>query len=516
MALVLLLLAGCATKPAPSGTQTPATPAPAAQSGPKPGGQLVIAKEDNAPGLDPHKIPATTAIRVFELMYDGLVKLDKDMVIQPNLAESWTVGDSGKTYTFKLRKGVKFHNGRELTSADVKYSYERILDEKTGALIRSFFGPVIDGIETPDAQTVVFKLKAANAPFLQNVASFWAAIVPKEVVDQNNGDLSRVAVGTGPFKLGEWVQDNYIVLNRFDDYFGGKPLLDSVKFVVLKDEAARLAAVRTGQVHMSLISAQSAALLKSEKDVKVISSPSLRYYYLGMNHARKPFDNVKVRQAVALALDRQQLINVALAGEGVLTGPTPPALKEWAIPGDQFPMNKRDVAKAKQLLAEAGYPNGFQTTLTSASNRDDFQDMAQLIQSQLAEVGIKVTITPVEWAKYVDTWRAKGMDMTVGFNGGATDIDRSLHFYWSSAGGANVWNFASKDLDSLIDKARVEPEAKNRYQPYADAQKLVVDQVVNAFLASPNKFLAIRGNVRDYTPMPNDQNLYLPKTWLDK
>src|SRR5579864_5172979 len=199
-----------ATAPTAASTAAPTTAAK--------GGEIVIGKDQEAPGLDPAKNPAQAAIRVFDLMYSRLTRLDAQMRPQPDLAEKWDISPDGKTYTFHLRQGVKFHNGRELTSADVKYTYERIINPDTASIAKSFFDP-IDHVDTPDPYTVTVVLKAPNTPFLVNTAATWAGIVAKEVVDANNGDLNKVDGGSGPFMLQEWTPDTRTVLVRNPNYY---------------------------------------------------------------------------------------------------------------------------------------------------------------------------------------------------------------------------------------------------------------------------------------------------------
>ncbi|MCL5076155.1 MAG: ABC transporter substrate-binding protein, partial [Chloroflexi bacterium] len=384
--LIVALLISCAPAPAiaPTPTKVAPTPTPTPKA-PKVGGVLSVAQKAEAPGLDPHKEPAETTARLTEQIYSTLVKLNPNMQVVPDLASSWETPDP-KTYIFHLRKGVKFHNGRELTADDVKYSIERILDKKTGAMAASYF-VAIDKIETPDPYTVKFLLKNPFAPFLTNLASFYAVIVPKEIVEAS-GDLKKVAVGTGPFKLAERVPDNVTKLERNKDYFiAGQPYLDGLNFFVMKDEAAVIAALRAKQIDFATLSAGSARLLKGEKDITVVSSPGLARYNLGMNNSKPPFNDVRVRQAISYAVDRQKIIDTVFWGEAVLTGPIVPALGDWAIPVSTYPSYTPNVTKAKELLAQAGYPQGFKTTIKASTQTQ--AEIAQVIQSQLRVVGVE-------------------------------------------------------------------------------------------------------------------------------
>ena len=254
--------ASAAAKPA---GQTAASPVAAAR-----GGELVVGKDQEAPGLDPAKNPASAALRIFDLTYSRLTRLDDQMRPTPDLATSWDQPDA-KTYVFHLRQGVKFHNGRPLTSEDVKYTYERIINPDTASIAKSFFD-VIDKIETPDPQTVKITLKEPYAPFLVNTASTWAGIVAKEIVDANNGDLNKVEAGSGPFKLQEWTPQTRAVLVRNPDYYiPNEPALDKITFQIMPEESARIAALRTGNIQFTILTAAGADTLQNDKSVTVVT-----------------------------------------------------------------------------------------------------------------------------------------------------------------------------------------------------------------------------------------------------
>lgn len=492
-ALALMMaaaLVGCSgSKPADTGK--PDAQAPAVK-------ELLVANDQEPVGFDPAKNPAASSLRIIEKLYNGLTRMNEKLEVVPDLAEKWD-NPNPTTWIFHLRQGVKFHSGKEMTAEDVKYTFERILDKNTASIAASYFAQ-IDKVEATDKYTVTFALKEPFAPFLTNTSSTWASIVNKDFKE----DLNKKEDGTGPFKLAEWVPDDHVKLVKFSDYFvKGQPALESVNFLTMKEEAARLAAIRTGKVHLTTVSADSAALLAKDAGVKVLSYQSLQYSYLGFNVARRPFDNPKVRQAISLAVDRQEIIDTVWKGKAVLTGPTPSALTQWAVPMDQLPDYKADIAKAKQLLKEAGLENGFKTTITSASTYPDMMDTAQVIQKQLKQIGIEAEIKPLEWGAYVNDWKAKNMDMMVGRNTSGTDPDRSLAFFFHSTGGANVWNFSDAAFDKLVEDGRKAATTQERQKFYTEAQKRLVSLHPNLFLASPQNFYAVRDGVKNFMPYPN-------------
>src|SRR5258707_13772735 len=319
MATVVSACAPTATAPGPS----------ASASGPKKGGTLILARAGEVTNLDPHKVPAFTSARVFELVYSYLMRLDENLGVQPDLAESVpTTSSDGKTVTVKIRPGVKFHNGDPLTSADVKYTFDRIIDTKTAAVARSFFTDV-DNIAAPDATTVVFNLKNPNAALLAYMAHPNTGIVSKKI-GEANADLSKkeTAIGSGPFKLAEWVPDNFMRFEAKKDYsVAGQPYLDGIRINVVPDESGLAAALRTKAADMAIITdAKVAKTLRSEAAVTVDSKPSLSYNLLFLNTKRPPFNNLKVPQAIAYAIDRKAIIDAVAFGAAEVTRPTAPSL----------------------------------------------------------------------------------------------------------------------------------------------------------------------------------------------
>src|SRR6266550_8930416 len=379
------------------GACAPAAPAsPSTGTGqPKRGGTLVLARSGEVTNLDPHKVPAFTSARVFELVYSYLMRLDENLGVQPDLAESMpTTSADGKTVTVKLRTGVKFHNGDPLTSADVKYTFDRIIDTKTAAVARSFFADV-DTITAPDDSTAVFNLKNPNAALIAYMAHPNTGIVSKKI-GEANADLSKkeTAIGSGPFKLVEWVPDNFMRFEANKDYYvSGQPYLDGIRINVVPDESNLAAALRTKAADMAIVTDPKVArTLRSETGITLDSKPSLSYNLLFLNTKRKPFDNLKVRQAVAYTIDRKAIIDAVALGEGEVTGPIAPALANYALPTSQYPLYTRDVAKAKQLLQEANVGPIEFTMLTQTTEPAYAKDVAQLVQQQLSEVGIKMNI----------------------------------------------------------------------------------------------------------------------------
>jgi peptide/nickel transport system substrate-binding protein len=358
---------------------------------PKRGGVLTLARQGEATNLDPHKVPAFTSHRVFELVYSTLTRLGPDLLVQPDLAESWTISPDGKQISFRLRP-AKFHNGDPVTSADVKFTLERIINPDTKAVARAFFGD-IDRIEAPDPRTVVLQLKQPNVALLVYLAHPNASVVSAKIAQGAGGDLSKKehAIGSGPFRLAEWAPDNFMRFEAFKEFYvPGQPFLDGVRINIVPDEAGLVAALRTKAADVALIAdARVAQTLSREAGITLSAKPSLNYHLLFLNTKRKPLDNPKVRQAIAYAIDRKQIIDTVALGSGDPTGPLPPSLTQYAVPVGDYPVYRRDVGKARQLLQESGAGPVSLTILTQTTEPVYAKDIAQIIQQQLGEAGIR-------------------------------------------------------------------------------------------------------------------------------
>jgi peptide/nickel transport system substrate-binding protein len=500
---------------------TSSGPSPTATSGqPKKGGTLILARSGEATNLDPHKVPAFTSARVFELVYSYVMRLDENLGVQPDLAESVpTTSADGKTVTVKLRTGVKFHNGDPLTSADVKYTFDRIIDTKTAAVARSFFADV-DTITAPDPATIIFNLKNPNAALIAYMAHPNTGIVSKKI-GEANADLSKkeTAIGSGPFKLVEWVPDNFMRFDANKDYYvSGQPYLGGIRINVVPDESNLAAALRTKAADMAIVTdAKVAKTLRSETSVTLDSKPSLSYNLLFLNTKRKPFDNLKVRQAIAYAIDRNAIIQAVAFGEGEVTGPIAPALANYALPTSQYPLYTRDVAKAKQLLQEANVGPVSFTILTSTTEPAYGKDVAQLVQAQLAEAGIAVKIETTELTQYVDRWLKADFDMATGLNGGGPDPDFYVYRYFTDDGNLNfVTSYKNPVSSEAIKTARATTDPAKRKDLYTTAQKELVNGVPFIWLFVGRDYNATLPTTKGFTHLPNGSIIYLRQTWLDK
>lgn len=472
----------------------------AAISAPAAAATLKMAWSQDATGLDPHKQTAFSSIRLLELIYEPLVRLDSNLQIAPAIATSWQFSSDGTALTFKLNPAAKFQNGATVTSSDVKASFERILDEKTAAVARANFLSIAS-IETPDANTVVFHLSKPDAPILTAMTSLNAAIV--SAADITGGAIDTKPDGSGPFKLEKWDPNAKEILSANKAWAGGPVGVDGIDISVLPDETAILAALRTKQIDFALLNDPLVAtLVPREPSLVLTRTPGLAYNVLQLNPSRKPMTELAVRQAISCAVDRQDVLDTAALGEGKVTGPL--TMPSFATDPSQLFCYKRDVAKAKKLLADAGYPDGFSATVIGANGEPATAAAeAQVIQSQLAEVGIKLDIKMMELNLYVDAWLKGNFDMAIALNGGSADPYTMYNRYWTKTGNLQkVANYIDDTLDTAMQKGRSETDMTSRKAIFADFEKHITDVSPWIWLYTAFNYTAEQKTVTGFVPNP--------------
>lgn len=466
------------------------------------GNTLVMAWATDATGLDPHKQTAFASLRLLELVYEPLVTLNAALEIQPALAERWAFSGDGRTLTFTLRDKAAFHNGAAVTAADVKASYERILDEATGAATRANFLSIAS-IDTPNAKTVVFNLSQQGAPMLTAMTDLNAAIVPASAIA--SGAVATAAVGSGPFRLDAWKPNQQAVLSANPTWWGNGLSIDGIEIRVMPDESAILAALRTGGIDFALLNDPVvASLVARERRIELNRAPAISYHVLQLNASRAPLDDVRVRQAISCAIDRQQVLDAASLGEGQVTGPL--TIPAFAADPDELFCYQRDVARAKRLLAEAGHADDIELQVIAATGEPPTAVAeAQSIQAQLGEVGIDVDIEVLELSVYVDRWLKADFDMAAAHNSGRADPYTMYARYWTRAGNLQkVSKYIDDTLDSLMAKGRVETDPATRRQIFIDFQKRLAEQSPWIWLYNGFEYTAQQPYVDGFVAMPND------------
>lgn len=523
---VLLLSAGCApqqatpipataepTTAAVAPTAVPASPTPA-PAGPKYGGVLKVAIQADVAGLDIFTASSYSSALVLEQVYESLLRFTPEMKIEPCLAESYEIPDA-LTYILHLRKGVKFHNGREMTAADVKYSLERYKNPDVGSP-RAVYVDAIETIETPDDYTVILHLSYPFSPLLSYLANPLLAIVPEGIAEEV--DLRTTLIGTGPFKFVENIPNTRTVVEKNPDYWDtGKPYLDGIEFIPLPEDRSRTDNIVTGNVdYADQIPQKDIDILKQNPDIRLEGGLATLYDFLFFNLRNPPFNNMKVRQAISLALDRKAMTEAVLYGHGypLTCGNIPPW--SWAF-YDCGLYAKPDLEKAKQLLTEAGYADGFSAVLKCGAPYKAQIDAGQMVKEAVAPLGIQLEVVPVEWGTYIDDLlNTHNFEMGIVGWMGATDPDEWLYNHYHSKGQYNLWAYSNPRVDELLDKARTLVTEAERKPLYDEIQKTVAEEAPVAYFFLYEQYEAVRNYVKGYRHMPNQTKITFVDTWLDK
>jgi ABC-type transport system substrate-binding protein len=442
----------------------------------KHGGRMVLTYKDDISTLDPAIGYDWQNPSMMQAIFDGLMDYRPGTFeLVPDLAESFTVSDAGRTYTFKLRHGVKFHNGREMTAEDVRYSFERILNPATQSPAQGYFNVIagsdefaakgghISGIATPDPYTVSITLKQPKATFLNVLAMHFGSVVPKEEVDKYGADFGHHPVGTGAFKLVEWTPGQRLLLQRNKDYFKPDlPHLDEVEIQVGQDPSVSLLRLKKGEVDLTgdgIPPAQFQSVM-ADPSLKnqVIAGKQLQTSYLALNTQIPPLDDVRVRRAINMAINKDRIVRIINNRAVPASQPLPPRMPGYD-PG--YKGYGYDPDGAKKLLAEAGHPNGFTTTLYSI-NTDPNPRIAQAIQQDLAQIGIKAELKALASSVVIQAGGTPKEAPMIWSGGMAwiADFPDPSGFYWTilGCGGATQggWNwswYCNKEIDERAAKA---------------------------------------------------------------
>ncbi len=451
---------------------------------PAPG--LVVQVAAEPPGLDLTATPASaTAGVVFYNIQECLVKVDRHGKIVPWLAERWHTSDN-RNYTFFLKRGIRFHNGRELKAPDVKFVLERAMNPETKHPYPGYYAAIGD-IIVKDDYTVTFALKSLNANFLLNLARQGSVIYPKEAVET----LKSAPVGTGPFRFGEWVRGDRIVLGRNPDYHvKGLPRVERVTFRFIADPNAALAALKAGDVDASLFGLGPEHVTDLQKDPRftVIVGDTTNDVILAMNNARKPFTDVRVRRALTHAVDKAEVLKGAMFGMGRILGSNVDPLNPYFV--DLAGAVPHDPGKARKLLAEAGYANGFDAVLKVSPQYQYTVRSGEIIVGQLQKVGVRVRIEQIEWGQWLSrVWKDADYDLTIIGHAEAWDIA-------NYANPKYYYRYESPRFHELFQKSEVTLDDKARRDLYVQMQRLLVEDAPVVWLFMHPRLAVARKGVQ--------------------
>ena len=442
---------------------------------------VVVAVGSNFTTIDPYDANDTLSQAVAKSFYQGLFGLDKEMKLKNVLAESYTVSDDGLTYTVKLREGIKFQDGTDFNAAAVKANLDRASDP-ANHLKRYNLYKNIAKTEAVDPTTVKITLKQPFSAFINILAHPATAMISPAALEKYGKEIGFHPVGTGPYALDTWNQTDFVKVKKFAGYWQpGLPKLDSITWRPVADNNTRAAMLQTGEAQFAFpIPYEQAALLEKNKNIELMASPSIMQRYISMNVTQKPFDNPKVREALNYAINRQALVKVAFAGYATpATGVVPPSIA-YAQSYQPWPYNP---AKARELLKEAGYPNGFSTTLWSSHNHSTAQKVLQFTQQQLAQVGIKAQVTAMDAGQRAAEVEGKGQKESnvrmfyTGWSASTGEADWALSPLFASQNWPptlfNTAFYSNKQVDEDLAQALKTNDPAEKARLYKAAQDII-------------------------------------------
>ena len=450
------------------------------------GGEITVGiAQDLDDSLDPHQTVAAGTREVLFNIFEGLVKPNSDGEMIPAVAEKYTLSEDGTTYTFTLREGVKFHNGQTVTAEDVVYSINRCAAVPEGQekpLVAAF--SAVKSVEALDEKTVAVTIAQRDLEFISDMA---AAIIP---ADYENQDTAPV--GTGPFKFVSRTPQQDFVMERFEDYWGAPVWLDKVTYKICENADALVMNLNGGSIDLCahLTSAQASQL---NQNFQVLEGTMNLVQAIYLNNQAKPFDNQLVRQALCYAIDRQGIMDMVADGHGTAVGSSIyPAFAKYFLPElvDKYP---HDVAKAKELLAQAGYPDGFDMTISVPNNYQPHMDTAEVVAEQLREAGINVTIQPVEWSTWLDTiYNGRQFQATVVGVDAANMTARAMLERFTSDYGKNFINYNNPAYDALFQQAINAQDEATQTDLYKQMEAMLADTAANVYIQDLCDLVAMR------------------------
>lgn len=487
------------------------------------GDTLVFGRGGDSTSLDPSRVTEGETFKVTVNVYETLLNFgEQDTSIQPGLAKEWKT-DDGLTYTFILEEGVKFHDGTDFNAEAVVKNFERWAngDADRFPYYNSMFGGfkgdeghVIESVVADGNHTVLITLKRPQAPFLKNIAMSMFAIASPDAFEKGDDQFERNPVGTGPFKFVEWKANETITLEKFGDYWQkGLPKLNKVIFKSIPDNSARLNALIAGEIDLADgINPADGEMIEDNKDLQLIKRPSMNVGYLGLTVTREPFNKKEVRQAMNHAIDKETIINSFFEGQAnIAKNPMPPSISGY---NDDIEGYAYDPKKAKELLAKAGYPDGFEMELWAMPvprpYMPDGAKVAEVIQSNLADIGIKAKIVTYDWPTYLDKASKGEADaFMLGWTGDNGDADNFLYVLLDedNIGSNNYTYFKNSKMHDLFIEAQTEVDEKKRIALYEEAQEIIHDEAPWVPLAHSTPLLAASKGVTGFVPHPTGSDL---------
>lgn len=481
-AALLVSAAGCSSA---TETQAQTDVQTDGETGTKSTVKMAVSSEPD--NLNPMLSSATDTSAIMMNVYEGLLSFDSEGSFIPALAESYEIADGGLTYRFTLKEGITFHNGEEFDSGDVKYTYETLAGLNGEAPLNQTLSAALASVETPDAHTVELKLKQADAGFLSK------CII--SIQEEGYSDDSTVPVGTGPYKFKEYIQGQKIVLEKNPDYKtieSRTPEIDTVEFRIMTDSSAVLMALKSGDLDIASIDARNAEALGD--GFQTIEGPQNMVQLFALNNSVAPLNDVRVRQAICMAVDKDEIIQTVMDGHGTrLESFLSPSMKNYY--NDEIKGYDTDTEKARELLAQAGYPDGFQMTITVPSNYQTHIDTAQLLKSQLEKIGVQADIQLIEWAQWLeDVYNNADYEATVIGHSGKLDPQDFLSRFTTTYS-HNYFKYANPSYDEKVARAASVTDTNQRAELYKECQQILVDDAASVFIQDPSILYAVNSKL---------------------
>ncbi|MBQ9897425.1 MAG: peptide ABC transporter substrate-binding protein [Synergistaceae bacterium] len=461
---------------------------------------LVVADQYDPTTLDPIGHNDYPTSRACSHIYDTLIFLNPDGSLRPGLAEKWEFL-SDKDYKMYLRKGVKFHNGEELKAEDVKFSLERA-NTPAGSHIHTY-SQDLDYVEIVDDYTVILHLKKVNFPFFSSLVHSWGNIVNKKAVEAAGDDYGMNPVGTGPFKFVEWAKGDHYTFERFDDYWGNKAKFKTLIVRSIPEPTNRTIELETGAVDIAY-PVTTIELKRVDENPELVLQRAVlpSTTYMGFNVHKKPFDDVRVRQAISYALDTVGIQRAIMRGVGKTPRSLIPSVTKYSIDGE-LPVHVRDLEKARELFSAAGIDPSSISMIIRTNERKERVDMATIIQAQLAELGIKSEIMQQEWGAYLNDLQKKEHDVfLLGWGLSVPDPDYAVAGLLESNAGTNYTTFNDAKLDEMLAKGRSLPDGEERAQVYRDMQLYINEQLPMVYLHNDEAIAGVRKVVKGFEVDP--------------
>lgn len=493
--LTMAVLGGCGADSTGESSQENSSKESVVQSEAVYGGSVVVGIQQDIDSLDPHKATAAGTKEILFNIFEGLVKPDENGNLICAVASDYSISDDGLVYTFTLRDNVKFHNGNTVTGEDVKYSLERAAGLLDGTPLISTL-QTIQSVDILDNKTVQVTVGAANTELIY---SFVAAIIPAG----SGEDTAADPVGTGPFSFVSYTPQEGIVVKKNTDYWQeGLPYLDEVEFKITESADTALLELQGGSIDIYAYLTDSQA--NTLKDTfQVVSSPSNVVQALFLNNAEKPLDDVRVRQAICYALDKDMINEFVAGGNGTpVSSAMLPTLKDYYVDLNDMYGSTANTDKAKELLADAGYPDGFDLTIAIPSNYEFHMQTGEVVAEQLKEVGINVTIDAMEWSTWLDqVYNGRQYQATI--SGITSDLTPGyLLNRFQTDSKKNFINFASADYDALYQKIQDTLDVEQKKEYYKQLQQILCEDAGSAFLQVPANTTAIAKDLTGYKFYP--------------